>query len=31
MRQVSGSLENLLLDLAREGKSLLGDYRCLRA
>lgn len=31
IRQTSASLEGLLLDLAREGKSLLGDYRCLRA
>ena len=31
IRQTSDSLEGRLLDLAREGKSLLGDYRCLRA
>ena len=29
IRHTAGDLANILLELAREGKSLLGDYRCL--
>lgn len=31
MRQTGGSLRQILLDLAEEGRSLFGDYQCLRA
>ena len=30
MRQAAGNLSHILLELASQGKSLLGDYRCLK-
>jgi hypothetical protein len=30
MRHAAGNLSHILLELATQGKSLLGDYRCLK-